>query len=100
MGLGEFDCEFVIVVSEFSFGECGEKETSESPHFPFSSILNANFGYLIMDACCVHNLCLLTNHICSAWLGTTGTCLGFGICIYLHTWCLDFDSCGAFELVN
>ena len=45
-------------------------------------------------------LCLLTNHICNAWLGTTGTCLGFGICIYMCTWCLDFDVCGAFELVD
>ena len=35
----------------------------------------------------------------SSWIGTTGTCLGFGICIYMHTWCLDFDVCGAFELV-
>ena len=45
-------------------------------------------------------LCLLTNHICSAWLGTIGTCLGFGIFIYMHTWCLDIDICGAYELVN
>ena len=51
--LGEFDCELVIVVSELSFGECGKKQTFESPHFPFTSILNTNFGYLIMDACCV-----------------------------------------------
>ena len=43
----------MIVVSELSFGECGKKQTSESPHFPFTSILNANFGYLIMEACCV-----------------------------------------------
>ena len=35
-----------------------------------------------------------------AWLGTTGMCLGFGICIYMRTWCLDFDVCGAFELVD
>ena len=49
-----FDCELVIVVSELSFGEYGKKETFESPHFPFTSILNVNFGYyLIMDACCV-----------------------------------------------
>ena len=27
-------------------------------------------------------------------------CLGFGICIYMRTWCLDFDVCGAFELVD
>ena len=45
-------------------------------------------------------LCLLTNHICRAWLGTIGTRLGFGICIYMLTWCLDFDVCGAFELVD
>ena len=45
-------------------------------------------------------LCLLTNHICSAWLGTIGTCLGIGICIYMRTWCLDFDVCGALELVD
>ena len=25
LGLGEFDCELVIVVSELSFGECGKK---------------------------------------------------------------------------
>ena len=36
----------------------------------------------------------------STWLGTTGTSLGFGICIYMRTWCLDFDICGAFELVD
>ena len=42
----------------------------------------------------------VTNHICSAWLGTTGTCLGFDICIYMRTWCLDFDICGAFELFH
>ena len=53
LGLGEFDCELVIVVSELSLGECKKKQTSESPHFPFTSILNTNFGYLIMDACCV-----------------------------------------------
>ena len=53
LGSGEFDCELVIVVSELSFGECGKKQTSESPHFPFTSILNTNFDYLIMDACCV-----------------------------------------------
>ena len=53
LGLCEFDCELVIVVSELSFGECGKKKTSESPHFPFTSILNTNFGYLIMDACCL-----------------------------------------------
>ena len=53
LGLGEFDIELVIVVSELSSGDCGKKETSESPHFPFTSILNANFGYFIMDACCV-----------------------------------------------
>ena len=41
----------------------------------------------------------LTFH-CSAWLRTTGTCLGFGICIYMRTWCLDFDVCAAFELVD
>ena len=45
-------------------------------------------------------LCLLTKHICIASLGTTSTCLGFGICIYMRTWCLDFDVYGAFELVN
>ena len=45
-------------------------------------------------------LCLLTNHICSTWLGTTGTCLSFGISIYMRTWCLDFDICGAFKLVD
>ena len=27
-------------------------------------------------------------------------CLGFGICIYMHTWCLDFDVCGAFKFVD
>ena len=43
----------LIVVSELSFGECGKKQTSESPHFPFTSILNMKFGYLILDACCV-----------------------------------------------
>ena len=48
----------------------------------------------------VVHLSLLTNYICSAWLGTTGTCLGFGICIYMCTWYLDFDVCGAFELVD
>ena len=53
LGLGEFDCELVIMVSELSFGEFGNKQTSESLHFPFTSILNTNFGYLIMDACCV-----------------------------------------------
>ena len=53
LGLGEFDCELVIMVSELSFGECGKKQTSEFSHFPFTSILNTNFGYLIMDACCV-----------------------------------------------
>ena len=53
LGSGEFDCELMIVVSELSFGECGKKQTSESPHFPFTSILNTNFCYLIMDACCV-----------------------------------------------
>ena len=53
MGLGEFDCELVIVISELSSGECGKKQTYESPHFPFASILNTNFGYLIMDACYV-----------------------------------------------
>ena len=37
---------------------------------------------------------------CSAWLGITGMCLGFGICIYMRTWCLDFDVCGAFDLVD
>ena len=26
--------------------------------------------------------------------------LGLWICIYMHTWCLDFDVCGAFELVD
>ena len=36
----------------------------------------------------------------SAWLGTTGTCLGFGICIYMRTWCLDFDVYGALKFVN
>ena len=41
------------MVSELSFGEYGKKQTSESPHVPFTSILNTNFGYLIMDACCV-----------------------------------------------
>ena len=41
------------MVSEFSFGECGKKQTYESPHFPFTSIFNTNFGYLIMDACYV-----------------------------------------------
>ena len=71
------------MVSELSFGECGKKQTSESPHFPFTSILNTNFGYLIMDASVF--LCLLTNHICSAWLGTIGTCLSFGICINMRT---------------
>ena len=35
-----------------------------------------------------------------AWLGTSGKCLGVGICIHTRTWCLDFDICGAFELVN
>ena len=35
-----------------------------------------------------------------AWLGTTGTYLGFGICIYMRTWCLDFDVSGAFEIVD
>ena len=53
LGLGEFDCELVIMVSELSFGEYGNKQTSESPYFPFTPILNTNFGYLIMDACCV-----------------------------------------------
>ena len=53
LGLGEFDCELVIIVSELSFGECGRKQTSKSPHFPITSNLNTNFGYLIMDACCV-----------------------------------------------
>ena len=53
LGLGEFDCELMIMVSGFSFGECGKKQTFESPHVPFTSILNTNFGYLIMDACCV-----------------------------------------------
>ena len=43
LGLGEFDCELVIMVSELSFGECGKKQTFESPHFPFTSILNTNF---------------------------------------------------------
>ena len=36
----------------------------------------------------------------SAWLWTIGTCLGFGICIYMCICCLDFDVCGAFELVD
>ena len=45
-------------------------------------------------------LCLLTNHNYSAWLGTTRTCLGFGICNYMRTWCLEFDVCGALELVE
>ena len=53
LGLGEFDCELVIVVSELSFGECGKKETYEFPYFPFTCTLNANFGYLIMDVCYV-----------------------------------------------
>ena len=37
---------------------------------------------------------------CCAWLGTSGTCLGVGIYIHMHTWCLDFDICGAFDLVD
>ena len=37
---------------------------------------------------------------CSTWLGTIGTCLDFGICIYMRTWYLEFDVCGAFELVD
>ena len=41
------------MVSEFSFGEYGNKQTSESPHFPFTSIWNTNFGYLILNACYV-----------------------------------------------
>ena len=38
LGLGEFDCELVIVVSELSFRECGKKQTSKSLisiHFHF-----------------------------------------------------------------
>ena len=27
-------------------------------------------------------------------------CLGVGICIHMRTWCLDFDICGAFELID
>ena len=41
------------MVSELSFGECGKKQTSESPHFPFTSILNTNFGYFDHGCICV-----------------------------------------------
>ena len=29
--------------------------------------------------------------------GTSGTCLGVGVCIHMRTWCLDFYNCDAFE---
>ena len=31
---------------------------------------------------------------------TSAMFLGVGICIHICTWCLDFDICGAFELVD
>ena len=69
---------------------------------PLTSFQPASF-LLVWDPifgfkCMMYDVLFCPTYSCCAWLGTSGTCLGVGICIHMRTWCLDFDICDAFVL--